>query len=233
MGRAARCGVCDRPAAPAGKRAPDGHASTGSPEPALVGLPLPPMDAIPCESRCGPSRHGCPPGRLAAAVRCASPGPSRRSRRSRRPHRASPPGLALGRLLGLDRAPEVNSLRRKLARLAALGCATQFGPSSTRRRVAVLMGGPLARGGPGRRPAAPMWQELVGKGVRRGLEREDARYFPRSPNQSGSSNSSMRRKCRWLPVTSSRLWTSAVAAICRSRSGSGVPADSSCARSSP
>jgi hypothetical protein len=30
----------------------------------------------------------------------------------------------LGRLLGLDRAPEVKTLRRKLTRLAALGRAT-------------------------------------------------------------------------------------------------------------
>jgi len=43
----------------------------------------------------------------------------------------------LGRLLGLDRAPEVKTLRRKLARLAAAGCAAQFGRALARRRVAL------------------------------------------------------------------------------------------------
>jgi transposase len=42
----------------------------------------------------------------------------------------------LGRLLGLDRAPEVKTLRRKLARLARLGGATQFGRLLAERRVA-------------------------------------------------------------------------------------------------
>ncbi len=42
----------------------------------------------------------------------------------------------LGRLLGLDRAPEVKTLRRKLARLAALGAAAAFGRALARRRVA-------------------------------------------------------------------------------------------------
>jgi transposase len=42
----------------------------------------------------------------------------------------------LGRLLGLDRAPEVKTLRRKLTRLAALGCATSFGRALAERRVA-------------------------------------------------------------------------------------------------
>ena len=41
----------------------------------------------------------------------------------------------LGRLLGLDRAPEVKTLRRKLARLAALGRATQFGRALAEQRV--------------------------------------------------------------------------------------------------
>ena len=45
----------------------------------------------------------------------------------------SPPDL--GRLLGLDRAPEVKTLRRKLARLAALGRATEFGRRLASRRV--------------------------------------------------------------------------------------------------
>lgn len=42
----------------------------------------------------------------------------------------------LGRLLGLDRAPEVKTLRRKLERLAALGGATEFGRALAQRRVA-------------------------------------------------------------------------------------------------
>jgi transposase len=41
----------------------------------------------------------------------------------------------LGRLLGLDRAPEVKTLRRKLARLAGLGRATEFGRQLAERRV--------------------------------------------------------------------------------------------------
>ena len=62
----------------------------------------------------------------------------------------SPQGL--GRVLGLDRAPEVKTLRRKLARLAATGRAAQFG---TRPGSAA---GRLARSSPGiplrRRPCA-------------------------------------------------------------------------------
>jgi transposase len=42
----------------------------------------------------------------------------------------------LGRLLGLDRAPEVKTLRRKLTRLAAAGRATFFGRALAQRRVA-------------------------------------------------------------------------------------------------
>jgi transposase len=42
----------------------------------------------------------------------------------------------LGRVLGLDRAPEVKTLRRKLRRLAALGRATEFGRALAQRRVA-------------------------------------------------------------------------------------------------
>ncbi|MBK8979584.1 MAG: helix-turn-helix domain-containing protein [Planctomycetes bacterium] len=42
---------------------------------------------------------------------------------------------ALGRLLGLDRAPEVKTLRRKLARLAAAGRAAEFGQELARHRV--------------------------------------------------------------------------------------------------
>ena len=42
----------------------------------------------------------------------------------------------LGRVLGLDRAPEVKTLRRKLARLAATHRATQFGQALARQRVA-------------------------------------------------------------------------------------------------
>ena len=45
----------------------------------------------------------------------------------------SPPDL--GRLLGLDRAPEVKTLRRKLARLASFGRGTDFGRKLAHRRV--------------------------------------------------------------------------------------------------
>jgi len=41
----------------------------------------------------------------------------------------------LGRLLGLDRAPEVKTLRRKLARLARIGGASHFGHLLAQRRV--------------------------------------------------------------------------------------------------
>jgi hypothetical protein len=44
---------------------------------------------------------------------------------------------ALGRVLGLDRAPEVKTLRRKLARLAATGRAAQFGQALAEQRVAL------------------------------------------------------------------------------------------------
>jgi hypothetical protein len=43
---------------------------------------------------------------------------------------------ALGRVLGLDRAPEVKTLRRKLARLAAMGRAAEFGRALAKRRIA-------------------------------------------------------------------------------------------------
>ena len=42
----------------------------------------------------------------------------------------------LGRVLGLDRAPEVKTLRRKLARLAAAERAAQFGQALAQRRIA-------------------------------------------------------------------------------------------------
>jgi transposase len=42
----------------------------------------------------------------------------------------------LGRVLGLDRAPEVKTLRRKLAQLAAAGGAAQFGQALAKQRVA-------------------------------------------------------------------------------------------------
>ena len=42
----------------------------------------------------------------------------------------------LGRILGLDRAPEVKTLRRKLARLAACGRSSEFGRALAARRVA-------------------------------------------------------------------------------------------------
>ena len=40
----------------------------------------------------------------------------------------------LGRVLGLDRAPEVKTLRRKLSRLAAVGRAAQFGQALAQQR---------------------------------------------------------------------------------------------------
>jgi len=43
----------------------------------------------------------------------------------------------LGRVLGLDRAPEVKTLRRKLARLAAVGRAVPFGQALAEQRVAL------------------------------------------------------------------------------------------------
>ena len=43
---------------------------------------------------------------------------------------------ALGHVLGLDRAPEVKTLRRKLARLAATGRAADFGRALAQRRIA-------------------------------------------------------------------------------------------------
>jgi hypothetical protein len=43
----------------------------------------------------------------------------------------------LGRVLGLDRAPEVKTLRRKLASLAAAGRAAQFGQALAQQRVAL------------------------------------------------------------------------------------------------
>ncbi len=46
----------------------------------------------------------------------------------------APPDL--GRLRGLDRAPEVKTLRRKLSTLAAFGRAVEFGRELARRRVA-------------------------------------------------------------------------------------------------
>jgi len=44
---------------------------------------------------------------------------------------------SLGRVLGLDRAPEVKTLRRKLASLAASGRAAQFGEALAQQRVAL------------------------------------------------------------------------------------------------
>ena len=43
----------------------------------------------------------------------------------------------LGRVLGLDRAPEVKTLRRKLARLAGAPRAAQFGQALAQERVAL------------------------------------------------------------------------------------------------
>jgi len=53
------------------------------------------------------------------------------------------PPETFGRILGLDRAPEVKTLRRKLSRLAELGRSTRFGRALAERRVAArgaLMG---------------------------------------------------------------------------------------------
>jgi prepilin-type processing-associated H-X9-DG protein len=50
---------------------------------------------------------------------------------------------SFGRILGLDRAPEVKTLRRKLKRLGGLGRSTRFGRALAERRVAArgaLMG---------------------------------------------------------------------------------------------
>lgn len=46
------------------------------------------------------------------------------------------PPSDLGRVLGLDRAPEVKTVRRKLSRLAAFGRAAEFGRALAERRVA-------------------------------------------------------------------------------------------------
>ncbi len=46
------------------------------------------------------------------------------------------PPDTLGRIIGLDRAPEVKTLRRKLKRLAELGRSTRFGHALAERRVA-------------------------------------------------------------------------------------------------
>lgn len=43
--------------------------------------------------------------------------------------------VELGRVLGLDRAPEVKTIRRKLAKLAAFGRAAQFGRALLRQRA--------------------------------------------------------------------------------------------------
>ena len=43
---------------------------------------------------------------------------------------------ALGQVLGLDRAPEVKTLRRKLEQLAAMGRAVDFGKALAKRRIA-------------------------------------------------------------------------------------------------
>ena len=43
---------------------------------------------------------------------------------------------ALGQVLGLDRAPEVKTLRRKLTRLATMGRAADFGKALAKRRIA-------------------------------------------------------------------------------------------------
>lgn len=42
----------------------------------------------------------------------------------------------MGRVLGVDRAPEVKTLRRKLTRLAACRCAAQFGQALAQHRIA-------------------------------------------------------------------------------------------------
>ena len=57
------------------------------------------------------------------------------SRIGRPEHLKEQDPVAFGRLLGLDRAPEVKTLRRKLTRLAAYGRAEQLGAELARRRV--------------------------------------------------------------------------------------------------
>ncbi|HSS66629.1 MAG TPA: helix-turn-helix domain-containing protein, partial [Gammaproteobacteria bacterium] len=57
-------------------------------------------------------------------------------RRIKRPeHLKEHDPAAFGRVLGLDRAPEVKTLRRKLTRLAAHHCAEELGAELARRRV--------------------------------------------------------------------------------------------------
>ena len=46
------------------------------------------------------------------------------------------PPVYIGRVIGLDRAPEVKTIRRKLTRLAAIGRATDFGRALAKWRIA-------------------------------------------------------------------------------------------------
>jgi hypothetical protein len=74
---------------------------------------------------------------------------------------------AFGRLLGLDRAPEVKTLRRRLTRLAAQRCAEQLGAELARVRVdqrGHLMGFLMATCAP-ITANAPSQQMLMWRGV--------------------------------------------------------------------
>ena len=90
----------------------------------------------------------------------------------------SPAGL--GRVLGLDRAPEVKTPRRKLARRAAAGRATQFGQALAQQRAAArgaALGFKTAHGKLGRQ-LADAWQKV------QQLEKRRAAIPKRVPVQS-------------------------------------------------
>ena len=63
------------------------------------------------------------------------------------------PPAALGRVLGLDRAPEVKTIRRKLAELSAAGKAAELSwrwPATTGRPARAPWGSSTSTGTPGR-----------------------------------------------------------------------------------
>ena len=72
-----------------------------------------------------PGRSPGPPGAAGAAARAP---------RLRAPTRVPPP--AIGRVLGLDRAPEVKTIRRKISELAAAGKAADLQMAVAQRRAA-------------------------------------------------------------------------------------------------
>ena len=65
---------------------------------------------------------------------CLRPIGAHENQASRSLKEHAPPDL--GRIVGLDRAPEVKTLRRKLTRLAAMNCAELLGRKLAQRRVA-------------------------------------------------------------------------------------------------